>query len=886
MSVSEYLAHLRSLGVGIKVQGDQLQINAPRGVLTEAIQTELRDRKTEILTFLKQADAISIAEDQPLRPVGRNRPLPLSYQQLRLWQLIQLDLDTAAYNVSAAFRLSGALEEDLLERAISEIACRHEVLRTSFELRGEEPVQIIADQPKLSLTKINLSETMLDQSDDAVQHVVQAEAQRPFDLGQAPLIRTALIKLNSEAYVLSVVAHHIIFDGWSLDLYLDELGKLYQAYSTGENSPLADIPIQYADFAFWQRKLMHTRRNKEQLDYWKSKLSGEPPALDLPLDHPRKSILTQQAASQDFSIPKNHRVALEQLGDRVGGTLFGSLYAVFCTLLFAHTGQEQMLFCSPIANRNQLEIEPLIGYFNNLVVLTADLSGDPSFLDLLGRCHLTTLEAFDNQDIPFQLIADLPNLRSTPLARGLFALETTSDLALKIDGVRVVSINSSTEETYNDFSLYMIQNSDQELTGEFVYRTDLFDPDTIDQCCEQFCQLLALVTNDPEQPLSTLIKQLNIQSKAELSVQSETNDGYVPARNEIEQELVKIWEDIFRHKPIGIRDDFFELGGHSLLAVRLFSQIGEQFDQALSGKTILEAPTIEKIGELLQTERPVSVDESDPWPMVQALKPEGSNPPFFYIGRGVAAMKIARLMKPEQPFYKLDMDRDIYLSVNEMARLCSQKIQEIYPTGICLLGGFCFDGFVAIETARHLREQGREVALVALLETFLPEKSVAPIYTTFVDRLIRKRINRIKRILSFERGHRLRYLKSNFQEAIKWRFRSIKWKLGDFLFTSRNLPLPAFLRDVTRLDNLALQDYEMADYMGRLDLIYAGDEPDNAYNQTEWDAITTEGVEMFFVPQACTHQDIINFNQPHAQIIVDKLTSLIEKVLENECSST
>ena len=881
MSVSEYLTYLRSVGVKVRAQEDQLQINAPKGVLTGDIQSELRERKSEILNFLKQANAISVAGDQSIRPIGRDFPLPLSYQQLRLWQLIQLDPDSTAYNISAVFRLEGTLDGGFLEKCICEIARRHEILRTSFELRGGEPVQVISDQPKLKLSKIDLSKRKSPTSQDVFHKFVDGDVQRPFDLVQAPLLRTTLIRLNSDEHILIVVAHHIIFDGWSLDIFLDELETLYKAYSLGRNSPLLDIPIQYADFAYWQRKQMHTNHLEEQLKFWQTRLAGEIPALELPLDRSRKSMLTQRAAAQRFSIPGSLGEVLEQLSGQVGSTIFGTLYAALCTLLFGYTGQERVVFCSPIANRNQIETEPLIGYFNNLVVLLADLSGDPTFAELLDRIQLASLEAFDNQDIPFQLIADFPNLRSTHLTRGLFALEQPINRSLVMDGVEIIPINSSTEETYNDLSLYITQQADRELTGEIVYRTDLFDENTITQLTQKYRQLLEAIADDPNLTLSALVNQLEFHSQVALRAQRvSVPDRYVTAQSETEQVLVEIWESVFRHKPIGIRDDFFDLGGHSLLAVRLFAQIEKHVNQALSGKTILEAPTIEELAKLLQTKR--FEDENTSWPMVQALKPEGTNPPFFYIGRGVAAMKIARLMKPEQPFYKLDMDRDELLSVEEMARLCSQKIQEIYPEGVCFLGGFCFDGFVAIETAKQLHMRGRQVALVALLETFLPENSLTPLYSSFYDRVIRKRLHRLKRIRSFEPEYRLRYLKSHLQEAFKWRVRCLKWMFVDFFFTSHNLPLPDFLHDVTRLDDIALQDYEVADYSGKLNLIYAGDEPDNVYNQTEWDAIAEGGTEMFFVPQACTHQDIINFNQPHAQIIVDQITSLIESALEEE----
>jgi len=379
-------------------------------------------------------------------------------------------------------------------------------------------------------------------------------------------------------------------------------------------------------------------------------------------------------------------------------------------LLHAYTGQEQLIICTPIANRNQIETENLIGYLNNIVVLRADASGDPGFLEFVERLHHYCLEVFDNQDIPFQLVADLPGVRHTPLARGLFAFEEASDQTLDFRGLEVLPLSADSEETYHDLAVFISPGKGGEWRGEIVYKIELFDDDTIAIMAENFLTMFDAILENPEFRLSHLTDKLIIPARNALEIQEAERD-YVPPRSDIERELVRVWERVFRTQPIGIQDDFFDLGGHSLLAVRLFVQIEKQFGKSLSGKFILESPTIEVLAKSLQDDRS-SIQNEDSWPMVQALKPAGSNPPFFYIGRGVAAIKMARLMKPKQPFYKLDLDRNRYLSVDEMATMCSEKILAIHPEGDCLLGGFCFDGFVAIETARKLQSEGRDVALL------------------------------------------------------------------------------------------------------------------------------------------------------------------------------
>ena len=321
----------------------------------------------------------------PLVETGfRNRD-SLSYAQQRLWFLDQMTPGSAAYNVPIAMRLGGTLDIPALTRSLNEIIRRHEALRTTFALAESEPVQVIAQNLALTIPLVELGAADAPEREAEMQRQIGEEAAQAFDLSRGPLLRAKLLRAAEQDHVLLLTLHHIICDGWSIGVFIRELAALYEAYASGQESPLRELTIQYADYAHWQREWLQGEVLERQLTYWKEQLAGAPAVLELPTDRPRPSTQTFRGAQQIVRFSPALTQALKAFSREEGVTLFMTILGAFQTLLFRYSGQEQITIGSPIANRNRAELESLIGFFVNTLALRTDLSGDPTFRELLGR---------------------------------------------------------------------------------------------------------------------------------------------------------------------------------------------------------------------------------------------------------------------------------------------------------------------------------------------------------------------------------------------------------------------------------------------------------------------------------------------------------------------
>jgi len=438
---------------------------------------------------------------------AKQNPVPLSFAQERLWFLNQFNPDGSLYNNPAAVRLPGALSVVTLERCINEIIRRHEVLRTAFTSVDGHPAQVITPTLRVTLEEINLSELPLADREVKALQLSNSEAQRAFDLDRGPLVRVVLLRLNAEDYALLLNMHRIVSDRRSFDVFTRELTALYEAYSTGETSPLPELPIQYADYAVWQRERSQGEVFEKHLAYWKQQLSGALAVLQLPTDHPRAAVQSFRGSRQTITLSTDTTDALKNLGVGEGATLFMTLLAAFQTLLWRYTGQEDMVVGTDVAGRTQAETEGLIGLFANQLVLRTDLSGDPSFRELLRRVRGVTLGAYEHQDMPFEkLIDELQperNLSHTPLFQVSFALQDAPAPALKILGSNANQLVGDRAVAHFDLAVKVIEES-EELSCAFEYSTDLFDAATIARMRGHFRVLVEAIIANPEQQLSTL----------------------------------------------------------------------------------------------------------------------------------------------------------------------------------------------------------------------------------------------------------------------------------------------------------------------------------------------------------------------------------------------
>ncbi|BBD60559.1 amino acid adenylation [Nostoc sp. HK-01] len=477
--------------------------------LRTAFQIDLPLRSLfEYPTVTTLAEHIEIAQKAgrqlqlpPIQPVGRDGVFPLAFAQIRLWFLAQLDPGSSTYNLSRALKLQGALNITALEQSLNEIISRHEVLRTSFTCVDEQPVQVINYDCSIKIPIINLQDLSAEARETEVKKLLKQEAQTSFDLTTAPLLKTLLIQLAAQEYVLIFTIHHIIADGWSAGVIVRELAALYESFYNNKSSQLSELPIQYGDFAIWQRQWLQGEIFQQQMNYWKQQLSGSLPVLELPTDRPRSAIQTFAGRKQFFTIPPTLTTALKTLSQQEGVTLFMTLLAAFQTLLYRYTGQEDILVGSPIANRNCKEIEELIGCFVNTIVLRANVAGNLSFRDLLKRVREVTLGAYSHQDLPFeQLVEELQpnrNLSHTPLFQVMFALQNAPMSELKLPGLSINIEEVDTETSRFDLTLFLTETH-QGLIGVFEYNSDLFDAETIIRILGNFQTLLDGVVSNPE----------------------------------------------------------------------------------------------------------------------------------------------------------------------------------------------------------------------------------------------------------------------------------------------------------------------------------------------------------------------------------------------------
>jgi amino acid adenylation domain-containing protein len=434
--------------------------------------------------------------------------LPLSYAQQRLWFVEQLEPGLSTYNVPVGVRLRGQLDVSALERTLSEIVRRHEVLRTSFVEERGQAVQVIEEPALMRLEVEDLSSLPDGEREDEVMRMLSVEGQHPFDLSRGPLLRVCLWKLSEQEHVLQLTMHHIISDGWSMDVLVREVAALYKAYLMGHPSPLPELSIQYADFAVWQRQWLTGEVLKRQLAYWRQQLAAPLPVLELPSDRARPQVRSNRGASERVVVEREVSEALKEMSRREGVTMFMLLLAAWQTLLFRYSGQTDIIVGTVIANRNRAETEGLIGFFVNTLVLRTDLSGDPTFKELLQRVREVCLEGYAHQDVPFEkLVEELQPERDfsrSPLFQNMFVLQNATRGVLELPGLTLHSLESHSEAVKFDLT-FSLSESDNGLHGELSYSTDLFEAGSIKQLLDHFQVLLHGLASAPSHlPLSLL----------------------------------------------------------------------------------------------------------------------------------------------------------------------------------------------------------------------------------------------------------------------------------------------------------------------------------------------------------------------------------------------
>jgi len=831
----------------------------------------------------------------PLQSVPRNQVLPLSFAQQRLWSLQQLQPSSAAYNQTFAYHIAGPLNIAALAQSLNLIVQRHEILRASFRAVEGQAVQSIAPPRNLRWREIDISALAPAEQQTQTQQLAVEESQRPFDLTQDVLLRATLLHLNENEHVLVLTLHQIAFDGPSQGVIVQELGSLYQALAAGKPSRLSALPFQYADFACWQRQWLQGEILEDHLAYWQEKLGSRVSLLQLPTDRRcHLALQTFQSAAQTFTLPPDLSRAIAVLGKQQGVTPFAILLTALQALLYHYTGQEDFLVFSSVAGRNRPEIKRLIGLFANLLALRADLGGNPTFRELLAQVSQGVLEAYSHQDLPFeQLVETLqPAQRSShaSLFQVSFVFQNLPMPAFKLAGLTVSPLDIDIHPIGFDLFLFMT-HAKEGLTGWLRYKTDLFDAATIARMLEHFQILLAGIVADPEQrlldlPCLTEAEQQQLLARrlaAQMShlqaddlgivaldpLKAESCQVPLAPRDEIEAQLVQIWELVFKTRPIGVRDNFFDLGGHSLLAARLFAKIEQTLGKTLILPALAEAPTIEQLANILRQE-----EWSPSTSSLVAIQSHGSRCPFFAVhpdnGRVLCYNALAQHLGPDQPFYGLqaqglDGEQVPRIQVTDMATRYIKEIKTVQPEGPYLLGGMCVGNSVAFEMAQQLEAQEQRVVLLVWMGSAVPPggpspRPPRPYLSRFIQHL------RSGRLLSVLWGHTISLIKE--LEIRVWR-RKFEKSIAD-----------TPLLDVLYANRTAKESYKPQTYSGRVIIVLpqeGGVNPAKVRLDPKWARLVAGGVDCYAVPGS--HHTMLA--EPNVRVLAERLKLCLETVQAN-----
>ncbi|MBV6623046.1 MAG: amino acid adenylation domain-containing protein [Rivularia sp. (in: Bacteria)] len=489
--------------------------------------------------------------------VSRDEKLPLSFAQQRLWFLNQLIPNSPLYNIFTAVKLTGSLNIAALEQSLNSIVQRHEILRTSFVTVEDKPIQHITDNLTLDLPIIDLQTTTLTAQPDLVEEIAASEKLQPFDLNNPPLLRVKLLKLSPTEYILILIMHHIITDAWSMGVLVKEITALYKAFSTGDINPLPPLPIQYADFAVWQKQCLQGQILEHHLTYWKRQLlGGNLPVLKLPIQRSQPNNPTFKGASYNFELSEDLSQQILEFSRQENVTLFMTLLAGLQTLLYRYTKQDDIVVGTDIANRTQSNTELLIGFFINLLVLRTDMRGNPSFRELLQRVREVTLEAYAHQDLPFEKLVEEfkteRNLQQIPLFQVLFVLQNTPNPEIEIADLKLQSIEIEDGQSKFDLALFATETEEKILLG-WKYKTDLFNQIDIAKLSTHFQTLLKSIINQPDTKINFLDMLTPEEKQQEISEKTKRQSRNFQKFKKIKPKAVSVAPEKL------VKTDYFQL---------------------------------------------------------------------------------------------------------------------------------------------------------------------------------------------------------------------------------------------------------------------------------------------------------------------------------------
>lgn len=803
-----------------------------------------------------------------------NRPLsenvecyPASLAQRRLWFLHQLQAPTSAYNVHVGLWLYGPLDLTALQNSLQVVVNRHDSLRTTFALEGKSLIQTVRRSRAIDLPVKDFSD--LPDPYPATYALARQELAEPFDLGTGPLFRVHVFRIRTEENVLLCTMHHIITDAWSMQLFIKELATLYEGLTRGTTPDLPELTIQYGDYSEWQSRWLDSEVAKQKQAFWKRTLAHAPALLELPYDTPRPAEQTLEGATLALEVPSKISGNLASLAKECKVTPFMVLLAGFKVLLYGYSGESDVLVGVPVAGRSQVETEPLIGFFVDTVVVRDKLSGNPRFLDLLAQVRDTTVNALANADLPFERVVETlhpeRNLSFNPIFQVMFSVIKSAIRSHSFGDLQAYPYVVYADTSILDLSATFIEDSDGKWWLQFDYNTILFKHDRIVRIFNDYMEILQLVSADPGTHIEdlTIVPAVRTSAAKDLSKQSSqtvpsgSQGRLAPKSSNAEQELLtEIWKDVLGVDEIGVHDNFFDVGGHSLLAAHLTAQIQEATGRIIPVSAIFRAPTIASLAMLMR-------DDVVRGPDSIALKlREGDDriALFAVVAPGVDSLgfaMLARHMGEQDSFYKLQgTGPGVWgrpFQKEELRALAQEyvaAIRTIQPCGPYCFVGMCDGVLIAQEMILELEAEGEEVALFAILDTWVLENSQVRILWTLAYRL--ERLRNFPRLPLDEQFATLRRMLKRLagrDGSTRSEWAQTYWPNHDFRPPSFRAPVMLFKRP--RQPFYYVPDPEMG-----------------------WGARSRGGVEICEVK--CGHFELLR--PPHVQVIGQRLSKHLNEL--------
>ena len=808
---------------------------------------------------------------------------PPWFLQQSTWVENPTHSDSALYNLPLNLRIQGPLNHEALDKTLTEIVRRHEILRSSFLLAEGQLVQKICAPVPLRTTVVDLGKTEVGKRLQQAVEIVKEETLKPFDLSSSPILRGKLLRLSDDDHILALASHHLVFDDWSIGIFGREFSTLYQAFAAGEPSRLPELTFNYSDFLRWQDDFLQGQALQSRLSFWRERLRGATDFHHLETDYTRPATRSHRGSWQSESLSPELSGALRTLSQREGASIFMTLVTAFQALLHRYSGDGDIGLGICAANRGHLGVENLIGRFANDLVLRTDLSDNPTFRKLLSRVRRAALESYAYQDLPFgTLVQDLAPVRDpsrNSLFQVMFILQDAPKNEWNVPGFMVDWFHVELGTARYDLNVWL--KAKERIEIGFEYNADLFTPCSMQRMLEGYRTTLENFVANSDTPVANLPLARKAEEGIELKSLASTVE-FVGPRDPLEVQLVELWEHAFEVKPFGIRDNLFELGGGSLLAARLCRRIEKSLGTKLSLATFFEVPTVEQLAAALRSSQP-----SERTVRVVPLQERGSRPPFFCpcinIGAGPIFLPLTKHLGSDQPFLGLVPEETLMsqlptpYTMEDIAHHLIVAIRHRQPRGPYFLGGFCGDGVLAFETARQLRAQGEDVVLLALFEAQTPDR-----YQEFQAK--RTQVRSIFGRLSFHQlgRHLARLWQSDMEKLpgyVRTRMRELIQDLNKIIWqVSLDWNLRTNhgrLSDARQMLFVAEKSYRPRPYGGNVAVFRCDAYRATIYNDRDggWREFVKGSLEVHEIPG--DHLGILN--EPNVQSLAGKLTGCLGK---------